>query len=289
MKCFYHNDMDGRCAGSIVARYTGNYDLHDYFEVDYIQELPIDVIHTDEVVYLVDYSFKENSAWQLGKILDKTKNVIWCDHHTSSLTLIKDNPRLKEIKGIREEGISGAGLIYMYLLNCQLKDCPEYIQLVSDYDCWKYKFGDRTNHFKIGIDMRDFNALDYVWKLLFTESRNNISKSLLNDIIEDGKLVKKYIDMDNKEYLNNYGYESTINGLKCYVVNRKINSWIFGDKINEYPVVMIYVFNGTKYSYSIYSTNKDIDCSKIAEDFGGGGHKGAAGFSSDKLLFVKSN
>lgn len=25
MKCFYHSDMDGKCAGSIVARVTGNY------------------------------------------------------------------------------------------------------------------------------------------------------------------------------------------------------------------------------------------------------------------------
>lgn len=39
---------------------------------------------------------------------------------------------------------------------------------------------------------------------------------------------------------------------------------------------------------AIYSSNKEIDCSKIAESFGGGGHKGAAGFSSDELLFKKN-
>jgi len=48
---------------------------------------------------------------------------------------------------------------------------------------------------------------------------------------------------------------------------------------------MVWVFDGKKYSYSIFSSNPNIDCSKIAESYGGGGHKGAAGFSSDELLF----
>ena len=37
------------------------------------------------------------------------------------------------------------------------------------------------------------------------------------------------------------------------------------------------------YKCSIYSVKEDFDCSKFAEKFGGGGHKGAAGFSLDKL------
>ena len=50
---------------------------------------------------------------------------------------------------------------------------------------------------------------------------------------------------------------------------------------------MVWVFNGTKYSYSIFSSNLNVDCSKIAEKYSGGGHKGAAGFSSDELLFKR--
>lgn len=33
--------------------------------------------------------------------------------------------------------------------------------------------------------------------------------------------------------------------------------------------------------------DKNIDCSKIAEKFGGSGHKRTAGFVSDELLFKK--
>ena len=42
---------------------------------------------------------------------------------------------------------------------------------------------------------------------------------------------------------------------------------------------MVWVFNGEKYIYSIFSNDLNID-SKIAEKYGGGGHKGTAGFSS---------
>ena len=62
---------------------------------------------------------------------------------------------------------------------------------------------------------------------------------------------------------------------------------MFGEKYSEYPLVMVWVFDGTQYVYSIFSGNLEIDCSKIAESYGGGGHKGAAGFSSKDLLFRK--
>jgi oligoribonuclease NrnB/cAMP/cGMP phosphodiesterase (DHH superfamily) len=284
MKCFYHNDIDGRCAGSVVAQYENNYNKGDYFEVDYIMELPLNEIEENEKVYFVDYSFKKDTVWQLEKILDKTKNVIWIDHHTSSLNLEKELPWTKDIGGLRRDGISGAGLTYMYLYRRErLGDCPDYIQLVSDYDCWKFELGDQTTYFKIGIETYYYDALDEIWKHLFTDDLCRF----VCDVIDKGRIIKEYIDMDNEQYRDNYAYESEINGLKCLVVNKKSNSWIFGDKIDKYPLVMIWVFNGAKYSYSIFSTNKNIDCSKIAEKFGGGGHRGAAGFSSDELLFKK--
>ena len=50
---------------------------------------------------------------------------------------------------------------------------------------------------------------------------------------------------------------------------------------------MVWAFNGEKYSYTLYSNDKNVDCSKIAEKYGGGGGRGASGFSSNELLFKK--
>ena len=282
MKCFYHNDLDGKCAGSIVAQYENNYNKEDFFEVDYIMQLPLDKIKENEKVYFVDYSFKKDTVWQLEEILKKTKNIIWIDHHTSSLKLEEELTWTKDIKGIRQEGISGAGLTYMYLYNCDFKNLPYHIKLVSDYDCWQFKFNPDTTYFKLGIEMYSYDALDDIWRL------DHIKINLdTQSIIKKGKIIKQYIDKDNTYYREHFAYETEIEGLKCLVVNKKSNSWIFGNKINEYPVVMVWVFNGTKYSYSIFSSDTNIDCSKIAEKYGGGGHKGAAGFSSDELLFKR--
>jgi oligoribonuclease NrnB/cAMP/cGMP phosphodiesterase (DHH superfamily) len=289
MKCFYHNDLDGRCAGSIVAQFTQNYNQEDYFEVDYIKPLPIDKIQENEIVYLVDYSFKGDTIYQLQSILEKTLNIIWIDHHTSSLNLIKEYSELNKIDGLRQNKISGAALTYMYLYNCKFEEIPYYVKLVSDYDCWIYKFDPDTTYFKIGMDTFEHNALDQIWKDLYFEYFNPSFYTHRSEfvLINKGKDIKQYIDQDNTQYRNSWAYESEIAGIKCLVINRKSNSWIFGDKVNEYPITMVWAFDGERYSYSIYSVASEIDCSKIAEKFGGGGHKGAAGFSSSELLFKK--
>jgi len=251
-------------------------------------QLPLDNIKENERVYFVDYSFKKDTVWQLEEILKKTKDVIWIDHHTSSFKLEEELPWTKDIKGIRQDGISGAGLTYMYLYNCKFNDLPYYIQLVSDYDCWLYKYEPNTTYFKIGLGTEDNDALDDIWKALYESFVDDVCLSIsVGTLIEKGKIIKQYIDSENTFYRKHYSYETEIEGLKCLVVNKKSNSWVFGDKINEYPLVMVWVFNGIKYSYSIFSVDKNIDCSKIAEKYGGGGHRGAAGFSSDELLFKK--
>lgn len=288
MICFYHNDLDGRSAGAVVAQYRNNYNKEDFFEVDYVMELPLDKIEDYEEVWFVDYSFKESTLWVLDKLVyEKHCHVIWIDHHTSSLNLEKKEKFSETIAGIRHDGISGAALTYMYCYNKKYEDIPYYLKLVSDYDCWQYKYDPDTTNFKIGIETVEFDALDNIWKALFESYTDDVSLSIsVGSLIETGKTIKGFIDNDNTYYREHFSYESEIAGHKVLVVNKKTNSWVFGEKYNEYPLVMVWVFDGNKFTYSIFSSNKEIDCSKIAESYGGGGHKGAAGFSSTKLLFT---
>jgi len=291
MKCFYHNDMDGICAASVVLNYEEKhgyaFSKKDFFEVDYTKPLP-DVVSNNEKVYIVDYSFTEPTLDQFQNILNRTTNIVWCDHHISSLKLIKKYKNLHNIKGLIQDKISGAALTYMFLYNVSFEECPMYIKLVSDYDCWIYKYGDMTTYFKLGIESLNMTPSNPIWDRLLSEDKFGHT-NILDDIIHDGNIIKKYIDSDNEYYLSNFGYESELAGYKCYVINKKSNSWIFGDKINQYPFVVVYVFDGTQYTYSLFSTDKTVDCSKVAESFGGGGHFSAAGFTSKKLLLKECN
>ena len=283
MKCFYHNDLDGRCAGAIVAQYRDNYNKEDFFEVDYVIDLPVDKIQNGEEVWFVDYSFKETTMSILRDLIMRDCNIIWIDHHTSSINLQEQHNELKLIEGIRKDGLSGAALTYMYCYDKDFDNIPYYVKLVSDYDCWQYKFEPNTTFFKIGMETVNFDALDEAWVKLYDDDDGEY----INLIKNVGSTIKGFIDNDNTYYREHFSYESEIAGHKCLVVNKKTNSWVFGEKYREYPLVMVWVFDGSKFTYGIFSSNKEIDCSKIAESYGGGGHKGAAGFSSTELLFKK--
>lgn len=293
MKVFHHNDMDGRCAGAIIAFEEKNYNSNDFFECNYINELPFDKVCQGEKVYLVDYSFTEFTVWQLRKLIEEKEcEVIWCDHHDSSISLIRDenswlHQNIDKIKGIRSTDYCGAVLTWLYFGHNEI---PMFLKFVDDYDCWKNKLQPETDYFKLSVDAQKDWATGDFWRGLL---KGDID---LQELLEQGKAIKAYVMSDLTRYRKSYGYESVIQisdteTLPCFVVNRRMNSWIFGELINKYPVVSAWTFDGVRYLYSLYSTNPEVDCSKIAERFGGGGHKGAAGFSTRELILkeVKQN
>ena len=283
MKCFYHNDLDGHCAGALIRMAMDDdneyYSASDFIESDY-RSLDIDKVEPGEDVIFVDYSFTETTEHYLRKLINIGCDIIWIDHHTSSINLCNENPDLDALKGIRNEDYSGAALTYMYLYNVSYERIPEYVKLVSDYDTWKL---DRPEpaFFKLGMDAQYNDVDSIIWDQLKHASYTK------DDIIRDGKIIKTYLDLDLKSYRECYGFEATTqDGDIVYVVNRKSNSWIFGDLIDKYVAVVSYVFDGTHYVYSVFSSDSNFDCSEFAETYGGGGHRGAAGFTSNQLVFV---
>ena len=282
LTCFYHNDLDGRCAGALVSYFTRMYDEEKQFiEVDYNKVMPYEV--KSGKVYFVDYSFTPDTKPYLDSLLDNPEvDIVWIDHHTSSIQLQEDYPYLKAIKGIRNEAMSGAMLTYHYFDPHGI--VPRFIRLVDDYDCWKFQMSPVTEYFKLGMESGPDDALDEVWKHLLNEHRV-CSYNTFDAVVKTGEVVKNYIDSTNTYYREHFAYESMIDGIKCMVVNWKTNSWVFGDLVNKYPITMVWAFDGNYYSYSIFSLDPNIDCSVIAQKLGGGGHKGAAGFKSKELLF----
>lgn len=284
MKCIHHSDIDGHCAGNIVAIYEKNFNPEDYIEMDYVARLPLEKIKKGERVYIVDYSFSINTESVLDSLLEITSDIIWLDHHASSVELIEKRPDFGKIKGVRQEGISGAALAYMFLANLEYEKIPEYVKYVSDFDCWLLTMPNVMD-FKFGVEGNDHSVLSKLWENFFKDQKDNI---FLNQVINYGKYANEYSKVEYARYLEDYGYETEVDGLKCLAVNRRSFSAIFGEKLKEYPLCMVWVYDGktNKYSYSIYSSKPEtVNCSKIAQKFGGGGHPSAAGFSSDRYMF----
>ena len=114
-------------------------------------------------------------------------------------------------------------------------------------------------------------------------------KELNNDVeirkaIRDGYVMMQFFHNWGRQYCERFGYEVQYKTNSFFVLNvGNANSKIFGDLIKDYDAVIIYCNDGTKYKCSIYSQKDTFNCAEFAEQFSGGGHKGAAGFVLNNL------
>jgi len=106
---------------------------------------------------------------------------------------------------------------------------------------------------------------------------------VVDSFIKEGKSIKKYLDLTAQDIYKT-GFVVNINtddGVKKFIAINKerFNPNIFGiNYTEEYDGAVSFHYVKNKWKFSIYSEKDDIDCAVIASQFGGGGHKGAAGF-----------
>jgi len=294
MKCFYHNDSDGKCAGFWVALNVGIHDKYNdmpvFQEIDYRTKFPMETIRKDEQVYIVDYSISPD---EMRELLNITKDVTWIDHHKTAIEKYKEFEH--EIRGVRYDGVSGCMLTYCYIHHMTARgegkikpfdismteDAPMFTKLIDDWDVWKFDYGDDTRYFQVAFNAYDFSPCNYTqWDKLLTIE--NAEKNM----IEQGKIMTQYRDNWAKNYMK-LGFETEFEGYKCFAVNLGCcNSDYFKSlPEGEYEILIPFVFDGNVYTVSLYSTT--VDVSEIAKKYGGGGHKGASGFQIKELPFKK--
>lgn len=112
------------------------------------------------------------------------------------------------------------------------------------------------------------------------EARNiqEVMQLLNNNFRNENKfeIIVKYID--------NVGEIKEASAICC---NRQMNSIGFGDDYNKYDITIPFYYTGSgKWTYSMYTKKTEsIHVGNICKVFGGGGHAGAAGFTSDECVF----
>ena len=292
MKCFYHIDDDGKCAAFWVKWFVGSSfenGKDEYIKINYGMDFPFDRIEDGEKVYIVDYSLPVE---EMRRLLDITKDITWIDHHKTAIEKYKDFD--EPIRGIRYDGIAGCMLTYCYLSHMtqngegkikpftkdMIKDAPYFTKLIADYDVWTFEYGDDTRYFHVAFESEDFEPQSDNWIFLMGEMNET-------QYIENGKIMIKYRDSLAKEYCDSKGFETEFEGYKVYAMNVGLagSDWFKSVDDGSYDIFMPFSYNGKykTWSYSMYS--KTVDVSVIAKKYGGGGHKGASGFSTDELIF----
>lgn len=293
MKCFYHVDADGKCAAFWVKWFIGDIkdEEDEYIKINYGMDFPFEKIRDGEKVYIVDYSLPVE---EMKRLLDITKDITWIDHHKTAIEKYKDFE--EPIRGVRYDGVAGCMLTYCYLKHMtrngegkikpfsksMTKDAPYFTKLIADYDVWTFEYGDDTRFFHVSFEAENFNPDSDNWVELM---------GLMNEAqyIENGKIMLKYRDSFAKEYCESKGFETEFEGYKVYAMNVGLagSDWFKSVDDGSYDILMPFSFNGRNgtWTYSMYS--KTVDVSNIAKKFGGGGHKGAAGFNTDQMIFER--
>lgn len=292
MKIYHHNDLDGRCAGALVSYYTDNRDPMNFIEVNYVKVPDASYVRNGEDVFIVDYCFTKETIYQLKAFLDRGCHVVWIDHHKSSADLLltadkSDTGELDFLKNDRlrvvvDTKLCGAALTYLYFSYDFGSIMPKFLRYVDDWDRWTKKYTE-SYKFKLGMDLRDHSPTSKIWRSLMFDP------DVTEKILQEGDIIEQYVKSYYHEYSGQFAFKCVFHDLKCYALNLRSNSKAFGDLFNQCDAVITFVFNGESYQYSIYSAKPNVDCAKIAEMYGGGGHKDAAGFEADALILKRSD
>jgi oligoribonuclease NrnB/cAMP/cGMP phosphodiesterase (DHH superfamily) len=281
MKCFYHDDMDGKCAGAIVYKfYKLDRDFTDetgekceFLRINYKDHFPFDRILPGETIVIVDFSLQK--AGDFERLLEITDNVTWIDHHKTAIEMHGD----LDLRGIRQDGVSGCELTWKFFYPSL--PTPRVVLLLGDYDVWAFKYGEETNRLQTGIRLYRTSPESIMW----TRWLNPLYTPI--DELRDGQISLDYRNNYYAGLIKAWSFFTDFEGYKAVACNAgSVSSQLFDSVTEDYDLMMPFCFDGKQWTVSIY-TKKDIDCSALAKKYGGGGHKQAAGFQCKELPFSK--
>lgn len=285
MICIYHSkDLDGYCSGAIVKLKFPDAKLIGY---DYGQQFPWDDIEVGKPVIMIDVSLP---MIDMGKLAELTNHQLtWIDHHVSAINDYKNSSDigLGGVTPVLEDGISACEGGWKYLFPDVRM--PMAVKLLGEYDTWRNKDKDRWDRyimpFQYGMRMKCQSAETFPQELLKQEGNESISFGAVNEMIVVGGAILSYQKTQNERACKS-AFEVEFEGLKGIALNNGgANSQVFESVYNPeiHDVMIPFVFTGKHWTFSLYTTKDEVDCSVIAKSKGGGGHKKAAGFQLKEL------
>ena len=291
MKCFFHRaDLDGRCSGAIV-KYT--FPECEMIGMDYGDQFPWETIQVGEpetalvaqlkeTVYMVDFSLEPFSDMIR---LSEVCNLTWIDHHKTAIESAQRHPEfLDKISFLIEDGSGACELTWKFLQPGL--ELPLSVYLLGRFDVWDHS-DEQTLPFQYGLRLRKNTWPDFqeFWRALFT----SLSETSVGFITSEGRVVLDYVKVDNEKYAQACSFVTKLEGMKCIAVNRLLTNAQLFDSVwdpEKYDAMIAFGWARNRWKVGLYSVKSSIDVSVVAKIYGGGGHKGAAGFVCEELPFA---
>lgn len=295
---FYHkSDLDGKCSGAIaldhfvfMGRINSAYKDFNLYPIDYYDPLPLDEMGENSALYFLDifpqpYEERYESLLEAGVL---PENIIVCDHHKTFL----DSPVAGKVGGNSSIEFSGCELTYMFFNRVGYDKVPSWIRKLGRYDVWdKYSgFSWEKEILPFQYGARDLlgDSIGSAWDLFWRYTPEQV-KDLEKQIESDGLKILKTEERVNKELMENFSFEAVFDGINVLACNtNKMSSNTFKSKYDKekHDAMMPFLFTKDgKIKVSLYTEKEDLDVSEIAKRNGGGGHRKASGFMTDREEF----
>ncbi|RLT96339.1 DHH family phosphoesterase [Ketobacter sp.] len=219
----------------------------------------------NRTVYLLDYAYKREGMEQLCQ---QAAKVIVLDHHITAVNeLAGMDQQFDNLELHFDMERSGAMITWEYFHSTA---APKLIACVQDRDMWWWNIP----------ESHDVNAGLMSQPFTFERWHEAVQdEQAFQCLVNDGNAINRY-RTQMIEQGKRAAEMGTIAGHRVPIVNcpRAIVSELVGELAEGHPFAAGYSDKGLRRSWSLRSAQDGADVAQIAQQFGGGGHKNAAGF-----------
>ena len=273
MLCIYHiADHDGKGSAAIVKSVFPETEL---MGLNHDMEIPYAEIEKHNKIVICDIALPVKYMLELNQKIDLT----WIDHHISVINEYNElmqSGEYKPIKGKREVGTAALVLTWQYFY--PEKELPEGLRLLGLNDIYDLR-DRRVRPFEYAVQTFGVNRpTDKIWTQLINNEIN------IKEMVEKGNAILSWVRHRNYRLVRGMAFESEYKGLKCICSNMAQGQSEFFDSLENNRdfdfMVNFFMNKKNRWNLTFYTYKNNVDVSKIAAEFGGGGHAKAAGASS---------
>ena len=257
--------IDGFCA-AFIAWQAYCTDC-EYFPAQYGSEPPdVEGRH----VYILDFSYPREV---LERMHAEAASLVVLDHHRTAQA---------DLEGLEyaefDMDRSGAGMSWDYFYEGRPR--PWYVDYIEDRDLWTWKL-ENSKAINESIRQLEFEFED--WEELFCDKSRSEHESTKIRMVREGELLLKQTQRLVDIICGKAIYIEYEDMMIPVVSNGCLISEAVGELAEDHQFAIgWFQLSENEFVYNLRSRG-DFDVSAVAKKFGGGGHKNAAGFKSDKI------
>jgi len=301
---YHEKDLDGLFSAAVVRFFLALVypsATVEFFPLDYGKNLDMSAVKLCDRLYMVDFSVPMPQMSELHTHFGSS--FVWIDHHAAKFQEVESV--VSGIEGLRRDGTAACKLAWEYFFSpkpmcdvppywtiCPEKGVPRAVEFANRGDIWDLDAD--VIAFGLGVyselpaDLGDFTCLTRYFVGNADDVWHAVERTL-----DRGRAIQGYVDQQNRAYAKKYAFDAVLrtpSGEEFTVIalNKGLaGTYSFSNVFDpqRHAFMVAFAFEGGKWGMSLRSVG-EMDVARIARQFGGNGHKNAAGCGIEDIMSV---